>query len=74
MFTDLMQLHKAGKIHNLHQVCGVFGCVGQRTEKQTVRQTDRQTNRHSYLYISVAVPERCNTRPDILSRLHNVPQ
>ena len=41
MFKDLMQfdevnrldttcffkLHQAGKIHNLHQVCGVFGCV-----------------------------------------------
>ncbi len=40
MFTDLMQLdevnrldttcdnlHQAGKIHNLHQVCGVSGCV-----------------------------------------------
>ncbi len=37
MFTDLMKstgliqlvgkLHQAGKIYNLHQVCGVFGCV-----------------------------------------------
>ena len=29
--TGLIQivgkLHQAGKIHNLHQVCGVFGCV-----------------------------------------------
>ena len=29
--TGLIQLvgklHQAGRIHNLHQVCGVFGCV-----------------------------------------------
>ncbi len=49
MFTDLMQLddvnrlgiqlvgklHQAGKIHNLHQVCGVFGCDGVNTLRLT---------------------------------------
>ena len=28
LITQLVgNLHEAGKIHNLHQVCGVFGCV-----------------------------------------------
>ncbi len=27
LIQPVVNLHQAGKIHNLHQVCGVFGCV-----------------------------------------------